>query len=90
MKHTNEAFFNKSGFTVVVKDNDLEAALKILKRKIVQENLIIDIHRQEYYVKPSERKRQMKHHMACRERIRSSDERKRFNNEFLTYEEYVD
>ena len=39
---------------------DLDIALKKLKNKIKKSNILIDLKRSEYYMKPSERKRQKK------------------------------
>jgi len=50
----------KRGISVEVRDNNLEGALKILKKKFVQEGLNRDLRRHEYYEKPSIIKRREK------------------------------
>jgi small subunit ribosomal protein S21 len=49
---------NSVGLSVTVYNNNVEGALKVLKKKIKQSNLFIDLREREYYTKPSETKRQ--------------------------------
>ena len=49
---------NAVGLSVTVYNNNVEGALKVLKKKIKQSNLFIDLREREYYTKPSETKRQ--------------------------------
>jgi len=51
------------GLAVTVYNNNVEGALKILKRKVKNSNLFIDLRKKEYYIKPSEINRQ-KRNMA--------------------------
>ena len=46
------------GLQVEVYNNNVELALKKLKRKVKDSNLMLDLRKKEYYVKPSEIKRQ--------------------------------
>lgn len=55
-EHGNH-FEGKRGLSVEVRDNNIEAALKILKKKVMQEGLIRDLRRHEYYEKPGDRRR---------------------------------
>ena len=45
------------GLSVTVHNNNVEGALKVLKRKVKDSNLFIDLREKEYYTKPSEIKR---------------------------------
>ena len=54
---------NAVGLSVTVYNNNVEGALKVLKRKVKDSNLFIDLREREYYTKPSETKRQ-KHNLA--------------------------
>ena len=51
------------GLAVTVYNNNVEGALKILKRKVKNSNLFLDLRKKEYYIKPSEINRQ-KRNMA--------------------------
>ena len=51
------------GLSVTVYNNNVEGALKILKRKVKDSNLFIDLREKEYYTKPSEKKRH-RHNLA--------------------------
>ena len=48
---------NSIGLSVTVYNNNVEGALKVLKRKIKDSNLFQDLREKEYYTKPSEIKR---------------------------------
>ena len=48
------------GLAVTVYNNNVEGALKILKRKVKDSNLFIDLAKKQYYIKPSEIKREKK------------------------------
>ena len=48
---------NSIGLSVTVFNNNVEGALKVLKRKVKNSNLFIDLREREYYTKPSEKKR---------------------------------
>jgi len=48
---------NAVGLSVTVFNNNVEGALKVLKRKVKDSNLFIDLREREYYTKPSEKKR---------------------------------
>ena len=45
------------GLSVTVFNNNVDGALKVLKRKVKDSNLFIDLREKEYYTKPSEKKR---------------------------------
>jgi len=46
------------GLSVTVHNNNVEGALKVLKRKVKDSNLFIELREREHYTKPSETKRQ--------------------------------
>ena len=48
------------GLSVTVFNNNVEGALKVLKRKVKNANLFLDLRKKEYYRKPSELKREKK------------------------------
>ena len=48
---------NSVGLSVTVFNNNVDGALKVLKRKVKDSNLFVDLREKEYYTKPSEKKR---------------------------------
>ena len=42
---------------VIVRNNNVEKALRILKKKIKKEGLMTQLRERQYYIKPSERRR---------------------------------
>lgn len=71
-KHSREYAqeLRKNGMTVRVENNNIEAAIKILKRKVLTENLLEDLRKSEYFVKPTIQKRLDKKNAVLRERAR--------------------
>lgn len=55
-KHHNQ----NNGLYVIVKDKNLEKAIKQFKNKVKKSNLMIELQEREFYVKPSVRKRKLK------------------------------
>ena len=49
---------NSVGLSVTVHNNNVEGALKILKRKVKNSNLMQDLRAREYFIKPSVIKRE--------------------------------
>lgn len=47
----------KPGLYVEVRRNDVEKAMRLLKKKMANEGILRDLKRKEYYEKPSERRR---------------------------------
>ena len=47
----------KSGIEIIVKDNDVEQALKVLKRKIARDGLLKQLKTKRSYEKPSEKRK---------------------------------
>ena len=54
------------GMVVDVRDNNVEFALKLLKRKLKKENWILELRKHEYYRKPSEIKRERRNKQRLR------------------------
>ena len=48
---------NKRGLFVEVKNNNINAALRILKKKIAQEGILKELKKREYYERPGDRRR---------------------------------
>lgn len=44
--------------TIIVKNNNVEQALRVLKRKSLKNGLIKELRERQYYSKPSEKKRE--------------------------------
>ena len=51
---------NSIGLSVKVYNNNVDGALRILKKKVKDANLFLDLRKKEYYTKPSEIKRHKK------------------------------
>ena len=51
---------------VVVRDNNVEKALSIFKRKVKDSNLMYELREREYYKKPSEIKKEIKNKAKAR------------------------
>jgi small subunit ribosomal protein S21 len=45
---------------VLVKNNDVDFALRLLKKKVLKAGMIQELKRRQYYEKPSERRRRQK------------------------------
>ena len=62
------------GMVVDVRDNNVEFALKLLKRKLKKENLILELRKHEYYRKPSEIKREKRNKQKLRYKYKNIKE----------------
>ena len=51
---------NSKGLQVKVFNNNVDKALRILKKKVKESNLFLDLRKKEYYEKPSKIKREKK------------------------------
>jgi small subunit ribosomal protein S21 len=58
-----EPWENLKGLSVTVRNNDMNGALRILKKKVMRENIMRDLADREHYTKPS-MKRRLKHQQA--------------------------
>ena len=54
------------GMVVDVRDNNVEYALRLLKRKLKKENWILELRKHEYYRKPSEIRREKRNKQRLR------------------------
>lgn len=59
------------GLYVTVKNNDVEYALKLLKRKIKDSNLFLDIQKNEFFTKPSAKRRDKRAKAKLRAQMRT-------------------
>ena len=62
------------GMVVDVRDNNVEFALRLLKRKLKKENWIMELRKHEYYQKPSAIKREKKNKQRLRYKHQNSKE----------------
>ena len=63
------------GMVVDVRDNNIEFALKLLKRKLKKENWILELRKHEYYRKPSEIKRERRNKAKLRNKYNNLKEK---------------
>lgn len=54
------------GLYVIVRNGNVESALRIFKRKIKDANLMKEIESHRFYIKPSAKKRDMQHRQIAR------------------------
>ena len=52
--HKKEDF---DSYSIVVKNNNIDGALRILKKRIQKDGLLFELKKREYYMKPSEKRR---------------------------------
>ena len=62
------------GMVVDVRDNNIEYALRLLKRKLKKENWILELRKREYYKKPSAIRREKKNKQRLRYKHQNSKE----------------
>ena len=62
------------GLCVEVRDNNVEYALRLLKRKLKKENWILELRKHEYYRKPSEIRRERRNKQRLRYKHQNSKE----------------
>ena len=67
---------NAVGLSVTVFNNNVEGALKVLKKKVKNSNLFLDLREKEYYTKPSETKRQKRNLAKLRNQYKNQKEQK--------------
>ena len=65
------------GIVVKVKKNNIDGALKVLKKKILREGLIKDMRKKEYYITGTEKRKRKK----IEARIRWLKKKKQLENE---------
>ena len=64
------------GLAVTVYDNNVDKALRILKKKVKNADLMMDLKKKEYYVKPSTLKREKKNLAILRNKYRTEKKSK--------------
>ena len=62
------------GMVVDVRDNNIEYALRLLKRKLKKENWILELRKREYYKKPSAIRREKKNKQKLRYKYKNIKE----------------
>ena len=70
---------NAQGLSVTVFNNNVEGALKVLKKKIKASNLFQDLREKEYYTKPSEIKRHKRNLAKLRNKYNIEKEKAKNN-----------
>ena len=71
---------NSQGLSVTVYNNNVDGALRILKKKIKASNLFIDLREKEYYTKPSEIKRHKRNLSKLRNKYAVEKEKEQNNH----------
>ena len=71
---------NAQGLSVTVFNNNVEGALKVLKKKIKASNLFQDLREKEYYTKPSEIKRHKRNLAKLRNKYNIEKEKAKNNH----------
>ena len=66
------------GLSVTVFNNNVEGALKILKKKVKNSNMMQELRDKQYYQKPSEIKRQKKNLVKLRYKYKNQKEQKNY------------
>ena len=67
---------NAVGLSVKVFNNNVEGALKVLKRKVKDSNLFLDLKKKQYYEKPSKIKREKRNLARLRNKYKVEKEQK--------------
>ena len=66
------------GLSVTVYNNNVEGALKVLKKKVKNSNLFLDLRKKEFYTKPSEIKRHKRNLARLRNKYKTEKEQKNY------------
>jgi len=64
------------GLSVTVFNNNVEGALKVLKKKVKNSGMMLDLRKKEYYTKPSETKRHKRNLVKIRNKYKNEKEQK--------------
>ena len=70
---------NAVGLSVTVFNNNVEGALKVLKRKVKDSNLFLDLRKKEFFTKPSEIKRHKRNLSKLRNKYNIEKEKAKNN-----------
>ena len=71
---------NAVGLSVTVFNNNVEGALKVLKRKVKDSNLFLDLKKKQYYEKPSKIKREKRNLARLRNKYAIEKEKAQNNH----------
>ena len=66
------------GLSVTVFNNNVEGALKVLKKKVKNSTLFLDLRKKEFYTKPSEIKRHKRNLAKLRNKYKVEKEQKNY------------
>ena len=66
------------GLQVEVYDGQVEKAIRILKKKVKDSNLFIDLRKKEYYEKPSKVRREKRNLAKLRNKYKNTKENKNY------------
>ena len=64
------------GLQVKVYNNNVDKALRVLKKKVKESNLFLDLKKKAYYIKPSELEREKKNLQKLRYKYKSEKTKK--------------
>ena len=67
---------DSKGLSVKVYNNNVEEALKVLKRKVKDSDLMLDLKNKAYYDKPSKKRREKKNMAILRNKYKLQKEQK--------------
>lgn len=68
----------RQGLSVVVKNNDIDKAIKIFKKKVLTDGLLKELKAREAYEKPSVKKRRKRAEAVRRERKERAQKKQQF------------
>jgi len=71
---------NSVGLSVKVFNNNVDGALRVLKKKVKESNLFLDLRNKEYYTKPSEIKRHKRNLAKLRNKYAVEKEKEQNNH----------
>ena len=66
--------------TVIVRNNNIEKAMRVLKKKVLKDGLLKEYRLKQYYMKPSEKRRE-----KAKERTKVLRKMQKANDEFMGY-----
>ena len=69
---------NSIGLSVTVFNNNVDGALKVLKRKVKDSNLFIELRKKEYYEKPSKIRREKRNLAKLRNQYKVQKEKENY------------
>ena len=77
-KNKKKKFEDPPGLAVNVYNNNVEGALKVLKKKVKQSNLMLELKKKAYYEKPSKIRRQKRNLAKLRNQYKNIKEKKNY------------